>query len=407
MIVKNEQRRLGRCLASLITWVDEIIIVDTGSTDKTISLARSAGAKVYLDRWKQDFSAARNYSLAQATKDWIFVIDADEEFYPGEVGLALQMMFIDGIDALSIDVYNVHGAEKETMSFAPSVRFFRRSLGCFYSDPVHNKLNYPANFRPARVGIHLKHWGYMMTADEAKAKMARSIPLIEKQLEEDPDNAYAIYNLGQFLRAGPSGGMVEHGDRIIELAAHGVEVTSPDKDKALHIMLLDQLAWAYLYRDKPLAALTYANDALKVKPDYIDALWCRALCLFHAGDRRDECREALKEYVRGCDTYDPSKETLAIQLSHTRGKVHALALLGRMAEQDGNVEEQNHYYREVLALAPNSYEPIIEGEADEDSNSLPSGVGDVRQPDSVAPGGPTERGAVSDEGGDAGGSTLG
>jgi hypothetical protein len=87
-----------------------------------------------------------------------------------------------------------------------------------------------------------------------------------------------------------------------------------------------------------------------------------------------------------CDSYDPSAEKLAIQLAHLRGKVHALALLGRMAEQDGDIAQQNHYYREVLALAPKSYEPIPEGEPDvKDSDSMPAGAGDVCQSNSVAP----------------------
>ena len=78
MIVKNEEKHLVRCLRSVRDVVDEMIIVDTGSTDKTIDIAKVFGAKVFDFPWTGDFSAARNHSLAQATGDWILVLDADE-----------------------------------------------------------------------------------------------------------------------------------------------------------------------------------------------------------------------------------------------------------------------------------------------------------------------------------------
>ena len=78
MIAKNEQANLKKCLNSVKDLVDEIIIVDTGSTDKTKEIAKKFGAKIVDFKWKDDFSAARNECLKHATKDWILVLDADE-----------------------------------------------------------------------------------------------------------------------------------------------------------------------------------------------------------------------------------------------------------------------------------------------------------------------------------------
>ena len=78
MIVKNEEKFLAGCLESVKNIVDEIIIVDTGSTDKTIEIANSYNAKVYHFEWKNDFSLARNESIKHATGDWILILDADE-----------------------------------------------------------------------------------------------------------------------------------------------------------------------------------------------------------------------------------------------------------------------------------------------------------------------------------------
>jgi glycosyltransferase involved in cell wall biosynthesis len=87
MIVKNEERFLTECLESVKGVVDEINIVDTGSTDRTVEIARSFGANVIFREWKNDFAWARNEALAMATKRWTLVLDADEELERESLGL--------------------------------------------------------------------------------------------------------------------------------------------------------------------------------------------------------------------------------------------------------------------------------------------------------------------------------
>lgn len=82
MIVKNEEENLGRCLDSVKDIVDEIIIVDTGSKDNTVKVAKQFGANVLFYQWNDDFAAARNFSISMAKHDWIFILDADEELEP-------------------------------------------------------------------------------------------------------------------------------------------------------------------------------------------------------------------------------------------------------------------------------------------------------------------------------------
>lgn len=80
MIVKNEEKYLDRCLKSAAHMVDEIVVVDTGSTDRTIEIASRYGAKIFHFEWIDDFAAARNYSLEHVTGDWVLVLDADQYF---------------------------------------------------------------------------------------------------------------------------------------------------------------------------------------------------------------------------------------------------------------------------------------------------------------------------------------
>ena len=78
MIVRNEERFIGQCLGSVKDFVDEMIVVDTGSTDRTAEIAHQFGATVLDHAWTGDFSEARNYSISKASRDWILILDADE-----------------------------------------------------------------------------------------------------------------------------------------------------------------------------------------------------------------------------------------------------------------------------------------------------------------------------------------
>ncbi|MGG4411271.1 glycosyltransferase family 2 protein, partial [Niallia taxi] len=104
MIVKNEESVLDRCLASVAHLVDEVIIVDTGSTDKTKEIASKYTSKIFDFEWINDFSAARNFAAEQATGDWILVLDADE--YIDEENY---QEFVDGLkeDNGQFDTYGV------------------------------------------------------------------------------------------------------------------------------------------------------------------------------------------------------------------------------------------------------------------------------------------------------------
>lgn len=100
MIVRNEETLLPRCLQSIQGIADEIIVVDTGSTDRTIEIGRRFGAKVYHHPWENDFSKHRNQSLSYATMDWVLVLDADEEFFSEDAAVMRQVLHQSSADYL-------------------------------------------------------------------------------------------------------------------------------------------------------------------------------------------------------------------------------------------------------------------------------------------------------------------
>jgi len=102
MIVKNEELHLARCLKSVRGLADEMILVDTGSTDRTVEVARSYGARVFHFTWQDDFSLARNHSLEAASGEWILVLDADESIAARDHGRIRDSLRREDPNAVSV-----------------------------------------------------------------------------------------------------------------------------------------------------------------------------------------------------------------------------------------------------------------------------------------------------------------
>lgn len=186
MIVKNEARCLVRCLNSIRTVVDEIIVADTGSTDDTVKIARDLGAKVPHFKWVNDFAAARNFALEQAAGEWILVLDADE--YASEILAKEIKNFIAGppqIGRLKIVSDFRHGGQTLRSSTFVS-RLFPR--GIQFEGRIHEQIVSPL----PRVNLQGELWhdGYLETK-----KSERNIHLLQAELAHDPHSAYLQYQL--------------------------------------------------------------------------------------------------------------------------------------------------------------------------------------------------------------------
>ena len=139
MIVKDEEEHLARCLHSAKPVVDEIIVVDTGSSDRSKGIARAYGAKVIEQAWENDFSKARNRSLAEASGDWIFVLDGDEVISPKDYELLRELLQTGpgASVAYTIQTRN-YSYRLNTVGFQPNRGEFAEETGAgwFPSDKV-------------------------------------------------------------------------------------------------------------------------------------------------------------------------------------------------------------------------------------------------------------------------------
>src|SRR4051812_2485063 len=172
MIVRDEAARLGRCLASALPWVGEAVVVDTGSTDGTVEIARRAGARVLSFAWCDDFARARNHALDAATRPWALVLDADEVLVVDDGAAWARAVAAagDGPDeraadsrvAYSIDCHDL--LDDGSAAVGPVMRLFRRDLPDMrYRGEVHEQVVAVAERRRAAAHarfLHIEHDGH-------------------------------------------------------------------------------------------------------------------------------------------------------------------------------------------------------------------------------------------------------
>lgn len=202
MIVRDEAQNLPLCLQSVRGVVDEIIIVDTGSTDETIAIARSYGATVYEQTWQHDFAAARNYALQFVQGEWVLVLDADEVLSPGcidELKSAIQSPDLIAITLLRREV----GAEQTPYSLVS--RLFRHHTDLRFERPYHESIDESVMALMAReprwkVGTlsmpAIAHEGYRPEAILSRQKSERAARIMGQYLATHPTDAYICSKLG-------------------------------------------------------------------------------------------------------------------------------------------------------------------------------------------------------------------
>ncbi|KLO25166.1 tetratricopeptide repeat-containing glycosyltransferase family 2 protein [Marinitoga sp. 1155] len=191
IMAKNEEQNIERCLNSIKDFCDEIIFVDTGSTDNTVEIAKKYTDKIYFFPWNGNFSDARNETLKYATSEWVFIIDADEEAsenLKNNIRKYLKSLEND-IVAVYIPTVNFLDFEKKNYELASTARFFRNGK-VKYENIVHNQPVYKG--KNVKVDLELLHYGYIWTRLRRKQKTERTLALIEKYLEKKPNDLYYL-----------------------------------------------------------------------------------------------------------------------------------------------------------------------------------------------------------------------
>ena len=229
IIAKNEEKRIGQCLSSIHPYGFEIVVVDTGSTDRTKEIAAEYTDKIFDFEWCDDFSAARNFSLRAASNNWIFMLDCDETVKELDVEELnyFRKHLSDSVGSVSRENLVTQNGVLTLNNTDYTERFFNKKL-YRYTGIIHEQLTpiRGKEFPNYLLKTTILHTGYDMSQDECVAKYNRNLTLLLKQLEQEPDNPYLYYQIGKSYE-------------IIEDYAHSCEYY----DKGLSFDLDPELAY--------------------------------------------------------------------------------------------------------------------------------------------------------------------
>ncbi|MBV8223248.1 MAG: glycosyltransferase, partial [Candidatus Eremiobacteraeota bacterium] len=304
MIVRDEERFLGEALESVHGIVDEICIVDTGSSDATLEIARRAGARTHEIAWEDDFSKARNVALSMASKRWILVLDADERLSPRSremlAELGSQPAHLTG---LWVRIYNFTADYKGSGAMSNAlVRIFPNHQRIRYRNKIHEfvaldeaETGMPAILSP----VEIIHFGYQADVMLERKKYERNLRLAEQALRTNSSDAFHWYNYGTsaMLAEDPSTAIVAF-ERMRDLNLATLRERGDGRVQAFIPNGLCLLARLYLDApDGAPRAESLTREVLTYAPTYGDAHFLLGKALV-AQRRFVEAREA---YVAAID----------------------------------------------------------------------------------------------------------
>lgn len=204
MIVKNESQNLPRCLASVKPYVNEMIVVDTGSQDGTPEIATEYGATVRFFEWCDDFAAARNYAISQASSDWILMLDADEELVIESDNFLYNLSLYPEIVAYSLPIADMMEEIPNKIVGNYVTRLFRNIYALKYLGRFHETIHYHDRYLNHHLSsytddLKIRHYGY--GKEQVKQKnISRNIPLLERLRQEEGLNLTLLYCLAEFYK---------------------------------------------------------------------------------------------------------------------------------------------------------------------------------------------------------------
>ena len=289
MIVKNEEENLPRCLYSIKDYVDEIIIVDTGSTDRTVEIANDFGAKVFIHPWEGNFSKARNYSLKYATCDWILILDADHELEKADAHKLSETIKDKEANYVFFRVYDTY-KESKNLAVYDFGLLFRNHIGFHYSGIVHNALiTTDAIIKKSNIRIY--HHGYNLSEEKMDEKFERTSTLLKKQIETDSHNPVPHMYLG-----------ISHMDRRMYESAikHSKRAISLSEDNGSNkidfLVSYYIVSAAYFELNEFKESEIYALKSVEMDNSYLDG-YCLLAFAYYNLKEYDKFIEASEKYL--------------------------------------------------------------------------------------------------------------
>ncbi len=353
MIVKDEEEMLPGCLEAVRDAVDEMIVVDTGSTDRTAEIARSMGAKVVDFPWNGSFADARNVSIDHATGDWVMYLDADEHMIPEDAAALRELLSRTWREAFYLVETNYTGGDDSGAAVAHhALRVWRRRPQYRFEGRIHEqKTHTMPTYLPERFetsNVRLRHYGYLRSRIAAKDKSRRNIELLEVEAGENP-SPFNDYNLGsEYLSLGDAERAREHFDRSWE----SLRTENRWQAAGYAPLLVARVATARRgAHDLPGARRAIA-EGLAVFPDHTDLVLEQALCAKSEGDLREAA-----DLARRCIEMGDAPTRYAATVG--AGSFLAMGVLAEVEELQRRPAEAEKIYRRMLAEHADYVAPVL------------------------------------------------
>lgn len=296
MIVRDEEKFLDNCLKSLKPLMDsklaELIVVDTGSIDNTVEIARKYTKQIYFKQWNNNFSEARNYSISHARGEYIFIMDADQEMEYSEVEKLVKLFSSNNYKKFNTYSLVYKNFTKEDLSDYTyfSLNLIFKNDGYFkYEGKVHNQPVYKGPVK--NLEIYMLHYGYIMTEDIKDKKFLRTATLLKSEIEKNPKNIYYVYQLSRSYEM--------HGDTkeaIIELEKYLSLMETEKVNDSFKINYYHNAAIIYFNDKKYDKCIYYCEKMKELDCELIDCYYLIGKCNIIEGNI-DEAVKNLKVYL--------------------------------------------------------------------------------------------------------------
>lgn len=379
LITKDEEKNIGKCIKSVKDIVHEIIVVDTGSTDRTIDIARELKATVYTFEWVNDFSKARNYALSKATGDWIIFLDADEYISAdsaGQIPTCIMRAEEQKKEAILGELINLQD-DSSIIDVVKSIRIFKRDKDIFYEGAIHEAIKRRKKSLSTLVcydEVKIYHTGYSSEDMLAKNKKERNLAMLLEQEKKNKHSSELCYYIAQTYS------LYGEYEKVLEYTKK-VERYRNLSSNYIYIMSKRyQLNAAVAIGKDPQLIQDIYRGAVAKYPDYPDydhimaryelghkhydeVITCLNRCLtklgkyngvaeVYSGAKLEEIFETLSKLYIGMQNYEEAVPTLVKLLKYNKYNVYGIYQLIAIL---GTTETDEAIYQFMMRL----YEPNV------------------------------------------------
>ena len=347
MIVRDEEKCIAKCLASVQEVADEIIVVDTGSKDETKRIAAGFGAKVIDFIWNGSFADARNASLEAANGDWVLFLDADEYLEPSSHEALRKAAVQADVEGYYIPIVNIYGNEQQPEQCKDLLfRLFRNRSEYRFRGIIHEQVltsilekDSKANLAIAH-DVIIYHYGYLDSQVQEKDKINRNLALLAQQIKDFPEDKYVLYQYGlELYRAERYGESIE----MLKKSLAGLKTGGPESmyfPKLIRLLVMTHYQ-ARRYEE----AVAYVKYGLSIYQDYADLYHYGGLCFYELRAYGTSFEYFMKATTLGEQAY------IYGSYPGVRG-FRSYYYMGKICEEFGSEEEALGHYLAAFRANP-------------------------------------------------------